>query len=273
MNGVRATNTVAASLGRGWRIVATGICFATFGLGALLQGCTLWPLLYIGSRDRRLGQARVQRAVSRSMAAFVWLMKSVGVLSYEIHGRERLARRGQFIIANHPSLIDVVFLISLLPEVDCIVKEALWRNPFLRWPVTWAGYISNAASGEQLVENCRAALTTGRSLLMFPEGTRTRPGLAHRMQRGAAHIALAAGAPVRMVVIRVGPTTLYKGDPWYNSPLSRPHFVIRVLPETFDLRQFSQDSAPMAARHLTHQWEQFFDSAVGQEETGSARAP
>ena len=254
-----------AKLGRGWRIAATGLCFAAFGLGALLQGFTLWPLLYLSARDRGRGHARVQRAVSASMRLFVWLMRTVGVLSYEIHGRHLLAPRGQFVIANHPSLIDVVFLVSLMPEVDCIVKEALWRNPFLRWPVHWAGYISNAASGERLIGDCVAALRAGRSLLMFPEGTRTRPGNAHHMQRGSAQVALAAQVPVRAVVIRCTPTTLNKGDPWYNSPPTRPHWIIRVIDPPLDLSAHAAEPTPLAARHLTQSWEKLFDSELTQQ--------
>ena len=251
-----------AKLGQWWRVAATGFCFACFGLGALLQGVSLWPLLYLSSRDRQRSRARVQRAVSGSMGAFVWLMRTVGVLSYEIHGRELLQRRGQFVIANHPSLIDVVFLVSLMPEVDCIVKEALWRNPFLRWPVQWCGYISNAFSGERLIADCTVALQTGRSLLMFPEGTRTRPGQSHHMLRGAAQIALAAQVPVRLVLIRCQPATLHKGDPWYNSPRTRPHWDIRVRPEPLDLTTWRSEPTPLAARHLTQYWEQWFDTRV-----------
>ncbi len=56
-------------------------------------------------------------------------MSGVGVLSYEFHGAERLGRPGQIILANHPSLIDVVFLIGFTPQATCIVKEALFPQP------------------------------------------------------------------------------------------------------------------------------------------------
>jgi hypothetical protein len=39
------------------------------------------------------------------------------------------------IIANHPSLIDVVFLIGLVRQANCVVKQSLWENPFTRGPV------------------------------------------------------------------------------------------------------------------------------------------
>ena len=49
-------------------------------------------------------------------------MRALGLITYEIKGRERLLPRGQLIIANHPSLLDVCFIIALIEESDCIVK-------------------------------------------------------------------------------------------------------------------------------------------------------
>ena len=71
-------------------------------------------------------------------------MRGVGVLTYEFEGAERLGRPGQIIVANHPSLIDVVFLLGFTPQATCIVKEALFQNPFTRWPVAAAGFVSNS---------------------------------------------------------------------------------------------------------------------------------
>jgi 1-acyl-sn-glycerol-3-phosphate acyltransferase len=245
---------------RAWRVFATGFSFACFGLGAVLMGFTLWPLLRLSSR--RHGTARVQRAVSASMRVFVWLMKSLGLLTYEVRGLEKLQPRGQFVVANHPTLIDVVFLIGLMPEVDCIVKQALWRNVFLRWPVSWAGYISNE-SGEGLVAACAAALRKGRSLVVFPEGTRTRPGEPMSLQRGAAQIALAAGCDFRPVTITCEPITLYKGNAWYHVPDRRPHWIL-AAGEPIRVGDFATpgEPPPLAARHLTQALARWFESSV-----------
>ena len=84
-------------------------------------------------------------------------MRVLGILTYRVEGAERLRKPGRLIVANHPTLLDVVLLVSQMPEVDCIVKSGLWRNPFLRWPVSWAGYLPNAA-GEKLIEECSATV-------------------------------------------------------------------------------------------------------------------
>lgn len=250
---------------RAWRVFATGFSFTCFGLGAVLLGFTVWPLLRLSSSDPRVAIARVQRAVSMSMRVFVWLMKSLGLLTYEVRGREKLAARGQFVVANHPTLIDVVFLVGFMPEVDCIVKQALWRNVFLRWPVYWAGYISNA-TGEGLVAACAAALAAGRSLMVFPEGTRTRPGEPLAFQRGAAQIALAARRDLRPVTITCDPITLHKGNPWYRVPPRRPHWIISVG-DPIPIAGFAEagEAAPLAARHLTQTLTRWFDVSITQQ--------
>lgn len=242
-----------------WRVVATGLSFAVFGLGALLLAISWLPLLRLTSGSAARARARIQRSVSAAMRAFVWMMRRLGLLTYEVQGLQRLQRPGQLIIANHPSLIDVVYLIGFVPEVDCIVKAGLWRNPFLRGPVSWAGYIPNR-SPERLVEDAAASLRAGRSLIIFPEGTRSVPGMPLQMKRGAAQIAIAADADVIPVTIRCEPLTLTKGAPWYRVPDRRPHWTLDVghpfrVADVLELTL----PAPVAARQLTRVFRQYFE--------------
>jgi 1-acyl-sn-glycerol-3-phosphate acyltransferase len=100
-------------------------------------------------------------------------MARAGVLTYDIQGAEKLGRPGQMIIANHPSLIDVVFLIGLVRHANCVVKQSLWENPFTRGPLRRTEYISNDGSMDML-DGAADALKNGQTLIIFPEGTRTR---------------------------------------------------------------------------------------------------
>jgi len=207
---------------------------------------------------------RNQRAMQLTFKAYVWLMRSLGLLTYEVHHIERLWVPGQLIIANHPSLIDVVFLVSLMPRVDCIVKERLFSHPLLRWPARWASYIPNRM-GEELVQDCAATLKAGNSLLIFPEGTRSVPGQPLRMQRGAAHIALSSLANLLPVTIEVSEPTLTKGYPWYRVPRHRPHFCIKVgepLPPSVYNPECG--SSVLAARRLSQFFLEYY-AAVGKQ--------
>jgi 1-acyl-sn-glycerol-3-phosphate acyltransferase len=228
---------MSGKLNHGWRVAATGFVFVVFGLGAIFISLTMFPLLRLSAWNRDVARRRIQRGMQVTFKVYMELMRSLGICTYSIEGLpveslKRLRQPGRLIIANHPTLIDVVLLGSLLPEVDCIVKRGLWRNPFLRWPVSWAGYIPNSegpsTNGEDLVERCAATLKKGHSLLVFPEGTRTVPGQPMRLQRGAAHIALAADVEILPVTITCDPITLFRGNPWYRVPVRRFHMQVKV---------------------------------------------
>ncbi len=240
-------------LNHAWRVVATGLVFALFGLGALFISLTLFPLLRLSTWNTVVARRRIQRAMQGTFRLYMEIMRMLGILTYGVEGVGRLREPGRLVVANHPTLLDVVLLVSLMPAVDCIVKRGLWRNPFLRWPVSWAGYIPNS-DGEELIEGCAATLRRGHSLLVFPEGTRTVPGEPLRMQRGAAHIALAADVEILPVTITCDPPTLFKGNPWYRVPARRFHLQV-VVGTPVAARNFRHGDEPpaRAARRLT-QW-------------------
>ncbi|WP_368408596.1 lysophospholipid acyltransferase family protein [Caldimonas mangrovi] len=215
-------------------------------------------MLRIGVRQRERRAALARGLIHRSFAAFIGMMKALGVLSYEVRGSEKLHRRGLLVLANHPSLIDVVFLVSLIRHPDCVVKASLIRNPFTRGPVQTADFICND-SGAGLLEDCIASVRSGSNLVIFPEGTRTPPSGALHLQRGAANVAIRGRIDVTPVLIRCHPPTLTKGEKWYRVPPQRVHFVIEVQDDI--AVQAFVDAAPseaLAARRLTDHLTHYF---------------
>lgn len=151
----------------------------------------------------------------------------MGILTYEIIGLEKLNRPGQLILANHPTLIDIVFLLSRIPHASCIVKKNLWHNPCMKGPIINAGYISNE-DPEQMLQRCAEYLNAGGMMIIFPESTRTVPNTEYKFQRGAAAIALQANAVVTPVTLRCSPSTLTKAEKWYQIPERRFHLSMEV---------------------------------------------
>ena len=242
---------------RCWRIAATGLSFALFGIGGIVLRVVVFPLLTLCVRAP--ARERTARAVIRcSFRAFVGVMRLLGVLCYEFNGREKLARSGQLILANHPTLIDTVFLMAFVRNADCIVKGALWSNPVTGGPVRAAGYVRND-DGAQLVDDCLASLHAGGNLIVFPEGTRTVPGTAATLKRGAANIAVRGAQAVTPVIIRCDPPTLGKGDRWWHVPPRQARFRIDVM-DDIDMDRFTGAgiSDSIAARRLTEYLQHYF---------------
>ncbi len=121
---------MATRLDHAWRVLATGLSFALFGVGGLFLRVIVFPLLVLCIRAPEARQRAARATIRASFRAFVAIMRGLGVLRYEVRGLDKLERRGQLILANHPTLIDTVFLIAFVPNADCIVKGALWNNPF-----------------------------------------------------------------------------------------------------------------------------------------------
>ncbi|MBQ0933980.1 lysophospholipid acyltransferase family protein [Ideonella paludis] len=249
---------MAESFSRLWRMLATGLCFFTFGLGGVLLGVLVFPAMRLLMRQPARRAVAARRVIQAAFRGFVGMMRGLGVLSYEVHGRERLQRQGLLILANHPSLIDVVFLMALVDNADCIVKAALARHPATWGPVTAAGFVFND-SGAGLLEGCQASLDAGSNLIIFPEGTRTPRTGGLLLQRGAANVAVRCGRDITPVRITVQPATLGKGEPWYQVPTRKPHFVFRVESD-IAVAPFQHQAASeaLAARHLTDHLTDYF---------------
>lgn len=245
--------------GRLWRIVATALAFACFGIGGLALWLVVFPLqaLLLRRPDRRQYAARaVVRVVLR---LFVGWMRLLGLIDYEFIGVERLQRRGLLILANHPTLIDVVFLLGFVPNASCVVKSTLATHPCTRGPVRATGYVCNNLEHDLLLA-CTQTVSAGSNLIIFPEGTRSRPGQTLKMQRGAAQVALRAGLDITPVRFHCEPLGLYKGQPWWTVAKQRLHFTIEVGDDipTAPVLAAAGGEHGRAARRLTESLVQFF---------------
>lgn len=212
------------------RLLSTALSFAVFGIGGLIFGLLVLPPVFILIRDRDDRRVAARKLIGKGFGFFVWFMNVQRLFDYRVQGREFIDdQRRQLIIANHPTLIDVVILISLFPQANCVIKEAVMRNPFMRGVVTAADYISNNEPGE-LVESCTKYLTSGKTLLLFPEGTRTRHDEPLDFRPGAATVAARTNADVLPIAISCQPRILSKQQAWHHVPRKRPMITIRILP-------------------------------------------
>jgi 1-acyl-sn-glycerol-3-phosphate acyltransferase len=249
-------------LNHGYRILATGFCFSVFGIGGLILSLLVLPVQRLWIRDVGQRKTAARYLVHRSFKFFIRLMRVTGVFHFDFPDDAELAQAsGKILIANHPSLIDVVALISLLPKADCVVKAQLFRNPFMRGVIQSTGYLTNA-DPDALLQDCSLSLQQGNTLIIFPEGTRTTPGTLQHFQRGAANIALRSGCNFLACLIHCQPTTLTKQEAWHQVPAQRPTLTIAVLQE-FDIQPYRhQDSSSLAARQLTRNLETFYHQVL-----------
>ncbi len=250
-----------------WRLSVTGVCFALFSIGGSLLTALVFPPLRLLPGGEAERNRRTQALIQRFFAVLIGLLRALGVMRLELHNAEMLRRcGGMLVFANHPSYLDVVVMLSLMPRSSCVVNSRLWRSPFWGGVVRSAGYIRNDAP-ETLVDDCVAALEGGEPLIIFPEGTRSVPGQPPRMPRGAAHIALKSGRDILPVILTCDPPTLTKAMPWYRIPRHAFTFRLEVRPplKVADCVGISEP-ASLAARKLTTYLESYFTRELNHHE-------
>ena len=245
------------------RLPATGLCFVVFGLAAFILGLFVLPALRVVHRHHVRRRQVARSVIAAGMRAFVYFMRAVRVMDFSFKGRELLGQPGQMIVANHPTLIDVIFLLGFTPQATCIVKNSLFSNFFTRGALRAADYIPNAPTDE-MVLRAERELREGQSLVIFPEGTRTVRGRALELQRGAANIALRGAAALTPVFISCEPPTLSKHEPWYRIPSRRAQFTLRVGADV-DMAPFRANPLPRGSRLLNAQLGKLFESAMERE--------
>lgn len=239
-----------------WRIFGTGLSFVIFGLGGVMLSIIAMPLLFITTHDKVLRERRTQKIIHHSFRVFIEIMRMMGILTYQLEGVEKL-KTARLILANHPTLLDVVFLISMVPNANCVVKGNLARNIFTRRPIKAAGYIINKASG--IITGAREAFDKNQALIIFPEGTRTTPQTPLKLQRGASNIAVRANVDITPIIIDCTPLTLTKCVPWYEVPECKMHFTIQVC-DVIKVEPFVRNIQPSkGSRMLTRELSQYFN--------------
>lgn len=259
---------LSTRLGRWYRSLGTSFCFLAFGVCSLVAVPTVLPVLLLLPGSPATRRRRIRHFVSLAFRALMGMITGLGLGRVTVEGREWLQQaHGKLVLATHPTYLDVVVLLSLLPDADCVVKSALWRNPFTRLFVRMAEYISNAAP-EALIDSCIHAVQTGEALVLFPEGTRTVPGEKIKFKRGAAQIAVRGDLEILPVVLHCSPPTLVKDKLWYQVP-DRPWTLsVKVYPPRKLSEFVPQQALPagVAVRRLTAALETFFKQQLPDHE-------
>ncbi len=253
-----------SALSRALHWLGCAFMFALFGMLSVVLFGVVLPIRLALTRAHVQRDLLAQRIVQRALRGYLHVGEWLHVFKVEARGAERLAAGPALIVANHPTLLDVVLLLAHMPQADCVAKRAAWDNPFLRAVVSAAAYIPND-DGEGLIAQCCARLAAGRSVILFPEGTRSPAVGLQPFRRGAAHIAIRSGCAVVPVLLRCDPPSLKKGRAWYVLPDERMHFRLEVDPPLRFGMEPGDSSRGLAARRVTARLREHFERRLGDE--------
>ncbi len=166
-------------------------------------------------------------------------------------GLEKLdPSRSYVVMSNHHSLFDIPTMLTTMPfPFRMMAKASLFKIPFMGWYMSRVGYIpverEDPRQARRSLEEAGRRVSSGLSVLVFPEGTRSPEGKVRRFKRGGFNLARAAGVPVVPVAIINSGRLLPRGS-WHADP-----GVIRVLiGDPLDPAKYSE---PMALENAVRE--------------------
>jgi len=246
-----------------YRIFVKLFSFFIFGFCSIILAILVIPLMRCVLHPRTRFQKYGRRFISLALRFFVFIMHSLRGLDMEVENRESYRHlSSKIVVANHPSLLDVVMLFSLIPNADCIVNANLANN-ILRGIVRQL-YILNSREFDDIINTCRESLQHGNCLIIFPEGTRTPRKGKVILKKGAARISLATG--YNIVPVHIGGTDKYglgKKDPIFSfNPRERYVYCIK-RGEEINPEKFKDLPMPAAAKSITREMAAFLFPETG----------
>ncbi len=201
------------------------------GLGAFALIGLLWMLpawLGLALLPRAVGKRLGRRAFSWTFRSYLAFLTLFCGCRFDLSALERLRHEPPLIlVANHPSLLDALVLMSRFPNAVCVMKATLRHNILLSAPAKLAGYIAND-NAREMVLAARDALHHGAHLVIFPEGTRTGNVPLSPFGKSAALIANRAKVPIQCLFIEMSSPYLGKSWPLFSRPSLQLHVKVPI---------------------------------------------
>lgn len=207
---MKQRNSLRALMGSLLFTLCYGVLTGFTGIFAPLIACVLppsWrqPMLNIHNR------------------ILLFLFRVICGVKVEIIGRENLPSKDCPVVlaANHQSEWETYLLQVLKTPISTVLKKELLSIPFFGWGLRMVQPIAidrskRAGALKQILKQGKERLQAGRSVLIFPEGTRTVPGKERDFNKGAAMLASSAKAPILPVVHNAG--HVWPGRTWRRYP-------------------------------------------------------
>ena len=216
--------------------------------------------------DRRL--VLLHRFTCLWASLYTWLNP---VWRVEIEGLDELDRNAAYVIvANHQSLLDILVLFRLFTHFKWVSKAENFRVPLIGWNMRLNRYIKlirgDTHSVDRMMAQCERTLRDGSSIMMFPEGPRSRDGRVKPFKHGAFTLAKRVGAPILPIAIHGTAAAL----PSRGFVLQGRHAIsIRVL-EPIPVPRIASLSVTALADEVRGQIAAHVDGLAGQEANHSS---
>ena len=210
------------------------ICYGTLAFGCLVTSV-------VGLFNRKITIPMWNKGF---IPFILWNLKHVAGIEIEIRGREYMRQENVLYASKHESALETYFMSAFLTKLVFVLKKELTYIPLFGWAQYFYGMIpvdrsSGGAAMKNLLKEAKIRLAAKRPIMIFPEGTRVKPGTVSGYKPGLLFIAQNLKVPVVPVALNTG---LF----WQkNSFLRHPGKVIiefmEPVPDNLDKKDFMDE--------------------------------
>lgn len=173
-----------------------------------LVSCVIW----LASRPFDPRKTALNLFASFWASVYLWCMP---LWSVKIKGRQKMDMQNSYVVvSNHQSQLDILLIYRLFFPMRWVSKAAVFKLPFIGWNMLLLGYIKlkrgDKESIKQMMDQCERLLEQNISIMMFPEGTRSKTGIVKPFKPGAFILAKKKKKPILPMVINNSKNALPK---------------------------------------------------------------
>lgn len=202
--------------------------FLYFLAGCLLLSA-LWMFFLLLPVPKHMKQHWTRCAVRLFTGSLVYVMVNV---RKDIQGFRAVVKdRPAIVIANHASFIDILAMLMITPKAVMVTNRWVWNSPFFGRVVRYAGFLCTDEGHEVNVEKARGLMAQGLSIIVFPEGTRSKDGTIGRFHKGAFQLAEALNAPIVPVVLHGFGEAMGKSDALLKNTTISMRTLSPIMPD------------------------------------------
>ena len=190
------------------RSVLTIFLFGFFGIATLFFRYIIMPL--------NKNEMKNYETLQKSFAFFICLLETLKILNINANNLEKIRNiKNSIIVSTHPSFIDIVILISIIPYSTCFVAERLAKNPILQGMVKLL-FILEGQPLENWLNEAEKMMDKGLNLIIFPMGIRHRQNETPKIRRGTAMLAQKTGKNIVLLDLKTSFDFLFIHQPFYE---------------------------------------------------------
>ena len=191
-----------------------GRSLASIWVWVLIALDTLFVFVLIGLLSPFDWNQKISYHIANLWGKLIFQMNPFWKLT--VSGRERIKKNKAYVlVANHSSLADIICLYCLGRHFKWLAKESLFKIPFFGWTMSFLRYIplerGKHGSIRDSFQTAQEWLEKGGSVLIFPEGTRSRSGALGEFKNGAFKLAIRSQKPIIPIVLRGTRQAISKG--------------------------------------------------------------